>query len=39
VLSLAVAGVAVVLLLPLASSWQHNDVGRFGPPPGFAGDH
>jgi hypothetical protein len=39
-LSLAVAGVAVALLLPLASNWQQGDSGRFGPPPpGFARDH
>ena len=38
-LSLAVAGVAVALLLPLASSWQLDDFGRFGPPPGFAREH
>jgi hypothetical protein len=38
VLTLAVAGVTTALVLPAASSWQHEDFGHFqhdgGPPPG-----
>jgi cytochrome bd-type quinol oxidase subunit 2 len=36
-LTLAVAGVTTALVLPAASSWQHDDFGHFeGPPPSGA---